>query len=79
MAIVDPWYRFTCVDIGDYGSNANGAIWSRSAFGQALEHGELDLPLPINMKNGMKLVIKVNSQPDKTNQWSLHCTLPRDK
>ena len=44
MAIVDPWYRFTCVDIGDYGSNADGAIWSKSAFGQALEHGELELP-----------------------------------
>ena len=39
MAIVGPWYRFTCVDIRDYGSNADGAIWSRSAFGQALEHG----------------------------------------
>ena len=25
MAIVDPWYRFPCVDIGDYGSNADHA------------------------------------------------------
>ena len=51
MAIVDPWYRFTCVDIGDYGSNADGAIWSRSAFGQVLEHGELDLPPPKPLPN----------------------------
>ena len=39
------------VDIGDYGSNADGAIWSRSAFGQALEHGELDLPPPKPLPN----------------------------
>ena len=51
MAIVDPWYRFTCVDIGDYGSNADGAIWSRSAFGQALEHREWDLPPPKPLPN----------------------------
>ena len=51
MAIVDPWYRFTSVDIGDYGSNADGEIWSRSAFGLALEHGELDLPLPKPLQN----------------------------
>ena len=56
MAIVDPWYRFTCVDIGVYGSNADGAIWSRSAFGHTLEHEELDLPPPNHFPTGMQVV-----------------------
>ena len=45
MALVDFSYRFTFVDIGDYGSNADGAIFTKSAFGQALL-GELDFPGP---------------------------------
>ena len=46
MALVDSSYRFTFVDIGDYGSNADGAIFTRSVFGQALLDGELDFPDP---------------------------------
>ena len=51
MALVDSSYRFTFVDIGDYGSNADGAIFARSAFGQALLDGELDLPGPKELPN----------------------------
>ena len=51
MALVDSSYRFTFVDIGDYGSNADGAIFTRSAFGQALLDGELDLPGPKELPN----------------------------
>ena len=46
MALVDSSYRFTFVDIGDYGSNVDGAIFTRSAFGQALLDGDLDFPGP---------------------------------
>ena len=51
MALVDSSYRFTFVDIGDYGSNADGAIFTRSAFGQSLVDGELDLPGPRELPN----------------------------
>ena len=51
MALVDPSYRFTFVGIGDYGSNADGAIFTRSAFGQALVDDELDLPGPKGLPN----------------------------
>ena len=51
MALVDSSYRFTFVDIGDYGSNADGAIFARSAFGQTLLDGELDLPGPEELPN----------------------------
>ena len=49
MALVDLSYRFTFVDIGDYGSNADGAIFTRYAFGQALLG--LDLPGPKELPN----------------------------
>ena len=39
------------IDIGDYGSNAYGAISTRSAFGQALLDGELDFPGPKELPN----------------------------
>ena len=51
MALVDSSYRFTFVDIGDHGSNADGAIFARSAFGQALLDCELDLPGPKELPN----------------------------
>ena len=44
MAIVDAQYRFTFIDVGVNGSNADGAIFNRSAFGLALVNGELDIP-----------------------------------
>ena len=46
MAIVDAQYRFTFIDVGAYGSNADGAIFNGSAFGLALINGELDIPPP---------------------------------
>ena len=51
MAIVDAQYKFTFIDVGVYGSNADGAIFNRSAFGQALINGELDIPPPKSLPN----------------------------
>ena len=51
MALVDSSYRFTFADIGDYGSNADGANFTGSAFGQALLDGELDFPGPKELPN----------------------------
>ena len=55
MALVDADYRFIYVDIGDYGSNADGSIFKNSWFGQAFSNGQLDLLLssyPISQKVG---------------------------
>ncbi|XP_018396264.1 PREDICTED: uncharacterized protein LOC108774615 [Cyphomyrmex costatus] len=46
MAACDAKYRFTWVDIGDYGSQSDGGVWANSAFGQAIDIGEIDFPLP---------------------------------
>ena len=51
MAIVDAQYKFTFIDVGAYGSNADGAIFNRSAFGLALINGELDIPPPKSLPN----------------------------
>ncbi|XP_032683406.1 uncharacterized protein LOC116849887 [Odontomachus brunneus] len=45
LLAVDAHYKFTWVDIGQYGSISDGGVWSNSDFGQALDHGEVDLPL----------------------------------
>ena len=44
MALVDADYKFTCVDIWDYGSNSDGGIFKNSKFGQAFMNNELGIP-----------------------------------
>ncbi|XP_024891319.1 protein ALP1-like [Temnothorax curvispinosus] len=51
MAAADAEYKFTWVDIGDYGSMSDGDVWAESALGSALEDGSLDLPLSCFLPN----------------------------
>ena len=51
MALIDDDYRFTCVDIGDYGSNSDGAVFKNCAFGKAFMNNELDVPPPTSIPN----------------------------
>ena len=51
MALVDADYKFTYVDIGDYGSNADGSVFKRSEFGQAFMNDELNIPGPKQLPN----------------------------
>jgi len=44
MAVCDAKYRFTLFDMGAYGSDSDGGILSRSAFGKALYGGTLNIP-----------------------------------
>ena len=46
MAVVDANYRFTYIDMGDYGSNSDSAIFRNCNFGKRYMHGQLDVPLP---------------------------------
>ena len=48
MAIAAPDYRFSYVDIGGYGRQADGGTWKASKMGRALELGELAIPPPQN-------------------------------
>ena len=42
MQIIDSFI----VDIGDYGSNADGSVFKNSLFGQAFVNGQLNIPPP---------------------------------
>lgn len=44
LALVDINYNFTCIDIGSYGSSADGLIFAKSALKKALEENKLDVP-----------------------------------
>lgn len=44
LAVVDPEYRFIAVDVGAYGKNSDGGIYSSSKFGKALERNALNIP-----------------------------------
>lgn len=44
MAVCDARYRFMLFDVGAYGSDSDGGILSRSAFGKAIYEATLNLP-----------------------------------
>jgi len=46
MAACDAEYKFTWVDIGQYGSVSDGGVWANTDFASDLEDGHVDLPPP---------------------------------
>lgn len=44
MALVDARYRFTVIDVGAYGRNSDGGIFSESVLGLSLENKTLQVP-----------------------------------
>nr|XP_022902634.1 protein ALP1-like [Onthophagus taurus]XP_022911228.1 protein ALP1-like [Onthophagus taurus] len=44
MAIVDPYYKFICVDIGGFGKNSDGGIFEASNMGQRFEANLINVP-----------------------------------
>ncbi|XP_072400389.1 uncharacterized protein [Diabrotica undecimpunctata] len=44
LALVDANYEFIAVDVGSYGKNSDGGIFSSSRLGIALEEGSLNIP-----------------------------------
>ena len=50
MAVCDAHYCFTIIDVGDAGRHSDGGVLSHSAFGQAMENGQLSLPSESNVE-----------------------------
>jgi hypothetical protein len=50
LAVVDANYCFVLIDVGAYGRNSDGGIFSSSHFGRALEDGSLSLPAPSQLE-----------------------------
>ena len=48
---MDADYRFVFVDIGDYGSQSDGAVFKNSHLGQQFINGQLDIPRPKALPN----------------------------
>ena len=46
MALVDANYKFIFIDIGQYGSNADGPVFMKSDFGYLYLNDLLDIPGP---------------------------------
>ena len=46
LALVDANYKFIAVDVGSYGKNSDGGIFSHSHLGQRFENGTTNLPEP---------------------------------
>ncbi|XP_020299084.1 uncharacterized protein LOC109863260 [Pseudomyrmex gracilis] len=46
LGACDAEYKFTWLDIGQYGSLSDGSVWSNTDLMQALEEGTINLPPP---------------------------------
>ena len=51
LALVDANYKFTYVDIGEYGSNTDGNVFRFSTFGQNYMNGRCNTPPPKTLPN----------------------------
>lgn len=55
LAVVDVDYRFLVIDVGSYGSNSDGGIFSNSALGKGLREGTLNVPPPAELPGAPEL------------------------
>ncbi|XP_008183391.1 protein ALP1-like [Acyrthosiphon pisum] len=46
LALVDADYKFIAIDVGSYGRNSDGGIFSQSVIGQKLNNKTLNVPEP---------------------------------
>ena len=51
LALVDHQYKFTFIDVGEYGSNSDSSIFRSSNFGTRYLQGDLDIPPPKPLPN----------------------------
>lgn len=51
LALVDAHYNFIAVDVGSYGKNSDGGIFSNSNLGRAIEQNKLHIPQDEKLPN----------------------------
>ena len=54
LAVVDAQYNFVAVDIGGYGKQSDGSVFSNSAIGRLLKSQNLDLPVNEPLSRSMR-------------------------
>ena len=52
LALVDAHYNFIAVDVGSYGKNSDGGIFSHSNIGKSLENSTFNIPPPTIIRGG---------------------------
>ena len=55
MALVNANCKFISIDVGDYGSNADVAVFRKSVFGQRFLDNDMDIPPPKTIPNAEHL------------------------
>ena len=55
LALVDANYRFIYIDVGSYGRNSDGGIFSQSSLGRAMAGNKLKLPSDSPLPNASEL------------------------
>uniref|UniRef100_A0A671S3S7 DDE Tnp4 domain-containing protein n=1 Tax=Sinocyclocheilus anshuiensis TaxID=1608454 RepID=A0A671S3S7_9TELE len=55
LAVVDADYHFLVMDVGSYGSNSDGDIFSNSTLGKGLREGTLNVPPPAELPGAPEL------------------------
>ena len=55
MALVDAEVRFIAIDVGSYGCNSDGGIFSNSAMGRAVQSNKFNIPAPTPLPEAAQL------------------------
>lgn len=76
MAACDAQYKFTLFDVGAYGSESEGGIFSRSDFGQSLYAGTLNIPTGTARLPGSDKKVSYYFVGDEAFQMSTHIMRP---
>ena len=91
MALVDANYKFTFIDVGQYGSYAGGGVFQRSEFSKAFLNRELDIPEPKVFRDSPELgliphcIVADEAFPLRIDlmrpypRWNKNENLPEDK
>ncbi|XP_039309117.1 protein ANTAGONIST OF LIKE HETEROCHROMATIN PROTEIN 1-like [Solenopsis invicta] len=75
MAACDAKYRFTWMDVGDYGSQNDGGVWANTTFGQAIDVDEIDFPFPKELP-GSDVILPFTFVADEAFPLGIHMMRP---
>ena len=90
MALVDHQYKFTYIDVGEYGSNSDSNVFRNSNLGTGFMQGHLDVPAPKSLPNFQNMgdlpycLVEDEAFPLRMDlmrpyPWAARATLPQDQ